>query len=165
MHHNRYRYSLPRFLKQLQSLFPGHSHDLLQNPHSAFHQLLILQVNIHHQIAVDIPKPGHRSSREHIQNHLLRGSGFHTGRTRNNFRANIGHNANFRRLFQRRVGIADNRHRLRALLPCIFDRSNRKRSPSAGSDANHDIFLAGFSFCHLLRAELGRILTGLDGAH
>ena len=55
-----------------------------------------LEVNVHHQVSVDVAQPGHGAGGKHVQHHLLRSAGFHAARSGDDFGANFGHDGEMR---------------------------------------------------------------------
>jgi hypothetical protein len=63
---------------------------LFENTDAAFEEFCVLRAEVDHQVAVDVAEASHGSGGEHVQNHLLRGAGFHAGGAGDNFRTDFG---------------------------------------------------------------------------
>src|SRR5579859_7090303 len=67
------------------------------------------------------------------------------------------------RFAERGLRIAHDRHRLRAAHTRLFDGGNRKRSASAGGNADHDIFIVGLLVGDRLATHSAGVLVRLHG--
>src|SRR5262245_39490006 len=63
---------------------------LHQNAHGALVQLGVGHDGVDHQVLVDVTEPGHHGGTEHVQHHLLRGTGFEPCGAGEDFGTNFG---------------------------------------------------------------------------
>ena len=68
---------LPEVVQQLGGTFARHARRLRHNAAGAIHQLGVLRLDIHHQVAVNISQADERPCREHVEYQFLRSAGFH----------------------------------------------------------------------------------------
>ena len=137
------------------------SRRLLDDAYRALYQLFVLRPDIHHQRAVHIAQPRHRTGGDHVQDHLVCGARFHARRPSQDLRADLSHDGKFRGTFQRRIAIAGERDRARSATAGIFDRGNGEWSASTGGDADDYVVPAGFLLLHLLHSHRLVVFAGL----
>src|SRR5579884_1237757 len=64
----------------------------LQDGNSTLQQFFVLQVDIHHEVVVDVAKPGHGPGGKYIQNHFLSRTSFHSAGSGDDLGTNFGDN-------------------------------------------------------------------------
>ena len=63
---------------------------LFQNSDGALDKFFVLGPDVHHEISVDIAQPSHGTGRDHVQDHFVRRTGFHAGRSGQDLRSHLG---------------------------------------------------------------------------
>ena len=151
----------------MQGLLSGFACDsggLLQNGQTSFAKFVVLHVDVDHQVAVDVAEASHGAAREHVQDHLLGGAGFHAAGSGDDFGTDVGDDGEVRGFFQRGCRVAGDGDGLGAVTAGVFDGGDGERCASAGGDSDYDVVLAGFLFRHFALAELAGVLAGFGGA-
>ena len=135
----------------------------LQNRDPALHQFFILEVDVHHQVAVNIAEPGHGAGGEHVRIIFCAVPAFmrlEPAMTSGPTSVTIATCAAFSscepRLQVTAIGLG-------ALAARVLNGGDGEWSASAGGDADDDIVLARLLFGDFALAEFARIFVAFDG--
>src|SRR5437867_5383439 len=107
-----------------------HTQNLLEDMHSALAEFIVGHADVDHPIAVSHAQPDHRRCADHVENELLRGSGFHSRRTGNHLRPDESQYREIGRLRHRTVFDANHCNRPGTFAFRKFERSKRVRCGS-----------------------------------
>src|SRR6185436_10156289 len=145
LHHDGELDALSSGLQQSRRFFAGHTADFHHDALAAIDQLVVGGAEIDHQIAVGLAEPDHRAGGDGVEHEFGGGTGFHPGRSRNDFGADdrehrhVDARDEIRR--RRRAGDDSGAGAERG---SSLERGAHVRSGSRGSDSDHEILFIDF---------------------